>query len=73
MCPFSNFYIFENGCIHIDMYYDYILMQHNTAIVDEVISFQHTSISLFGLYSSGSGDLVIFILLRSGSLILEMS
>lgn len=26
VCPFSNFYIFENGCIHIDMYYDYIFI-----------------------------------------------
>ena len=44
-------------------------MQHNTALVDVVISFQHTSTSIFGLYSSGSGDLVIFILERSGSLL----
>ena len=44
-------------------------MQNNTTIVDVVKIFQHTS----ELLSSGSGDLIILTLLRSGSPFLEVS
>ena len=86
--PISNCNIFENVyvCIvniylYVSWIYIYIektqysqwafynFMQNNTTIVDVVKIFQHTS----ELLSSGSGDLIILTLLRSGSPFLEVS